>query len=240
MKGVVALAVVIFLCVGRLAIAQDKDKCVYSLKCLDEGRGFSLEFKSPTKDCTNDDMEIFYKTKALTRKLELKKAWYYFTGHIMKAQNSICKLDDKQTLPSAIYEAGKNRVIAFLRTSGRPGFDRVHYVLLNTKVGAVVETGDLGSTKNSFVPVIKSLGGYKLRIIRNSLSFSDQVACACDAGFVDDWMQVTVKDDKVSFDWAEKPEKPEIKVDPKPSVKPEIKADSKPAAKTEIKAAAKN
>jgi hypothetical protein len=224
LKGIVALAIVSFLLVTHLARAQDKDKCVYTLKCVGEAKSFSLEFKSPTKDCTNDDMEIFYKTKTLTRKLDLKKAWYYFTGHIMKAQNSICRSDDKQAAPSAIYDAGKERAIAFLRTSGRPGFDRVHYVLLNTKVGAVIETGDLGSTKNSFVPVLKSPTGYKLRIIRNSLSFSDQVACACDAGFIDDWMQVTVKDDKVSFDWMEKPEKLEVKADSKPSTKPDIKA----------------
>jgi len=191
------------------AAALETDKCVFTVKCSNESQKFSLEFKSPTSDCTNDDMEVGFKSKRANRKLEMKKAWYFFTTHISKNPSSICKSDDKQGVPLAIYTAGKGRALAFLKTSGRPGLDRVNYILLNTKTGTVLDMGDLGSTKNSFVAVLKTAQGFKLRIVRDSLSFHDQVTCDCDAPFVDDWMQVSIKDDKVLYAWMENPDKVE-------------------------------
>ncbi len=181
--------------------ANETNQCVFSLNCENGGTKFSLKFKSPTNDCTNDDMQISYEKSKKSQNLGLPKAWYMYTPHIAKIQNSICKSTEKGDLDFAAYSVNPTQAMFFVKKSNRPGLDQVVAVLMNSKNGKVLDTKLLGTSKNQYVAVLKSGKGFKTRIVNDALSFHDEVACDCDAPFVDDWLQVSVNNNKIETEW---------------------------------------
>ncbi|HRK06605.1 MAG TPA: hypothetical protein PLZ57_02450 [Pseudobdellovibrionaceae bacterium] len=137
----------------------------------------------------------------VNKTLALPKDWYIFTSHISKTQSSLCKLSSS-AIETTAYAADKNHIMLFLKSSGRPGYDRIHVALLNSKSGELVDFKTLGQSKNQYVAVLKGKMGYDLRIIRDSISFHQAVTCDCDAPFVDDWMQIYVRKGKLVTSWS--------------------------------------
>ena len=180
--------------------ASAKENCNFLLQCELEGQKFSIDFSSPSGDCAEDDMTALFKTSAGNHGLKIPPNWYSFTNHIAKSQPSICK---DTSLPNefAAYAAGKQRALLFLKASGRPGYDNVMAILLDTEKGDVLDHKILGNSKNNYVAVLKHKNGFKLRLIRDSLSFHKEVNCDCDAPYVDDWLQVSISRDKIQSGW---------------------------------------
>jgi len=46
----------------------------FEIICNDAKPPFKIMFKSATGDCTNDDMEVFYVSARITKKLDIKPA----------------------------------------------------------------------------------------------------------------------------------------------------------------------
>lgn len=180
----------------------DNNSCQFNLNCENGGKQFTIEFKSKSNDCSADDAEGNFKYGKLTKKLDIKPDWYVFTDHVSKTQVSICHND--KNIPFTAYSITPDKALLFVKSSGRPGYDKVNAILLNTLYGDVLDKKVLGSTKNNFVAVLRSKNGLKLRLIRDSLSFNRLVTCDCDAPFVDDWMQVDVKGEKIQSAWMTK------------------------------------
>lgn len=179
-----------------------KEKCVFNLECENGGKKFSVLFKSPSGDCTEDDMEVTFSAGGKARDLGLKSDWYFYTDHISKTQPSICK-DKKELNAFSAYSVNVDEVLFFIKTTGRPGHDKVLAVLLDSKLGKLMDSKVLGRTRNDSVAVLSSTGGgFKTRIIRDSLSFHKDVTCDCDAPFVDDWMNVSITNGKIDSRWA--------------------------------------
>ena len=174
-------------------------KCGFTLRCENDGKKFSIAFKSASGDCNEDDMSVSFTAGDSTQKLALKTDQYFYTDHISKTQPSICQ-GEGQVNRFAAYSIGGNRALLFLRSSGRPGYDHVLTVLLDLQAGKVLDVKDLGPSKSDFVAVLKTEKGFKVRIVRDSLSFHKDVTCDCDAPFVDDWLEVSVAD-KIHTDW---------------------------------------
>jgi hypothetical protein len=201
MNQIVALLCIFILGFGTFpAKADDKEKCQFKLDCSVNGEDFSIEFKSPSQDCTADDMEVFLNANGNTKKLDIKPDWYFYTSHISKTQSSVCK-SPSQSDPFAAYSVGKNKVLFFVKASGRPDFDNVMAILLDPSSQKVLDTKVLGSSRNHFIAVLKTKRGFKTRVVRDSLSFHKEVTCDCDAPFVDDWMEVTVTKNKINAVW---------------------------------------
>jgi hypothetical protein len=177
-------------------------ECRFHLECTNQNDHFSLDFRSKTNDCSDDNTQAVFKKGDQSVTLDLPQNWYFFTDHITKTQPAVCA--DKSDRPFAAYRVGKHRALLFVKSSGRPSYDNVTVVLLDTAQGKVLDHKDIGSTRNNFVAVLKSGRGFKVRIIRDSLSFHKLVTCDCDAPFVDDWMQVGVKGDKIFSYWRKK------------------------------------
>jgi hypothetical protein len=182
------------------AACYAEEKCQFTLDCNSDGEAFSISFKSPTNDCSEDNMEALFTTATLSKKLDLSKNWYFYTNHISKTPSSVCK-DRSMVDGFTAYRSAKNRVLFFIKSSGRPGYDRVAAFLLDPKTGAVLDSVELGTSKNKYIGVFSNKTGFKTRLIRDSLSLDHQVTCDCDAAFIDDWMQITVVKDKIKKSW---------------------------------------
>jgi hypothetical protein len=177
------------------------NSCEFKLICSHVGNPFSVQFKSPSGDCTEDDMDVTLAREGVAKNLPIKKDWYMFTEHISKTQSSLCKAEG-QNSDFAAYAVDDNRVLLFAKSSGRPGYDQVHALLLDVKSGELSDHKRLGTSRNNYVAVLKQKNGFKVRIIRDSLSFHQQVSCDCDAPFVDDWMEISVSKGKIKTSWS--------------------------------------
>jgi hypothetical protein len=192
------LILVIFF--SSLAMAAKKPECKFELACEIGQQKFSLEFKSPSGDCAEDDMILNFKTVGAIEKLNLHPEWYFFTEHISKTQSSVCK-EAPNGNAFAAYPAEGKYVLLFMKASGRPGYDRVIGVLIDPSTRKVLGSVDIGQSRNQYIAVLKTEKGYKVRVVRDSLSFHKDVTCDCDAPFVDDWKQVQVQDGRIVVDW---------------------------------------
>jgi hypothetical protein len=183
-----------------MTFAGTRDQCLFELQCKLADKSFSLSFKSPSNDCSEDDMKVYLKSDSETTELGIKPNWFFYTDHISKTQPSICE-GSKKSNAFAAYEIDSDRALLFLKSSGRPGLDVVLAVLIEVQRKKVLDSIELGRTRNQFVAVLKTKTGFKTRIVRDTLSFHKDVSCDCDAPFVDDWMAVTVSKEKIKTSW---------------------------------------
>jgi len=186
--------------------AGDFDRCHFYLECSPPGQDkFSIELKSVSGDCSEDDMEVYLNKKNQKLKMNIKPELFYYTDHISKTQPSICKGKDKKGKAKlwsfAAYMVSKNEALFFIKSNGRPGYDNVNAMLMNVISGQVVDWKTLGGSKNSFILVLKSKNGFKLRIVNNSLSLAGKTFCDCDAAVVDAWLEILVKKGKIITRW---------------------------------------
>ncbi|MCX6117882.1 MAG: hypothetical protein NT027_10085 [Proteobacteria bacterium] len=191
-----------FLILGS-APCFSEEKCQFTLNCKSDKETFNLSFESPTKDCSEDNMEVFFTKDTVSKKLDLSKNWYLYTKHVSKGLNSVCN-DSSRIEGFTAFRSAENRVLFFIKHSGRPSYDKVNAFLLDSKSGTVIDSMELGTTKNNYVAVFSHKNGFKARLIRDSLSLDNQVNCDCDAAFIDDWMQITVVKDKIKKSWIKK------------------------------------
>lgn len=178
------------------ATCRAEANCGFSLSRKVSNNAFAIRFKSVTNDCNNDDMEATFTAGSQSKKVSIAQSWYYFTPHIAKDLDPVCKDKAGVQLFSA-YKVANSKVLFFIKRSGRPGCDNLVVFLLNPKSRAILDALTLGPSRNVFVPVLPDKNAFKTRVIRDSMSFHNEVTCDCDASFVDDWMVVEVINDKI-------------------------------------------
>jgi hypothetical protein len=199
------LSLILILSCQRSSAEENKSSkksdegCEFTLACENGGKKFSLTFKSVAGECTEDDMKLSFESEGKSHDLGIKPDWYDFTDHISKTQESICS----QGLHAfTAYSLDSKTAILFVKENNRPGYDLVTVILLDTQNEKTLDTKKLGETRNNYIAVLKTKNGFKVRIVRDSLSFHKEVMCDCDAPFVDDWMGVQMtKDHKIKADW---------------------------------------
>lgn len=176
------------------ASSLNASTCSFQIVCQAMNEKVVLEFSSPSKDCTEDDMQLTLSAGEDRKKIVLQPAWYAPIGHVLKGPTDC--LDGEE--PVSGFKADKDLLLVFLTSSGRPGYDDVHAVLFNLKQRKMLSAVKLGKSKESMIPVFKSPHGYKLRIVREHLA---EVQCDCSAAFADDWLEVRIDRDKLVVDW---------------------------------------
>lgn len=190
----------LFVLLGSFAQAEAKNSCDFKLQCEVDQKKFRIEMKSVSGHCDEDDMEAIFESNGVKQTLALEKDWYSYTQHVSNTQPSVCKGED-QIGSFAAYQLDKNHVVMFIKSSGRPHHDRVNAVVLDVDRGTVLDSKLLGTSRNNYIGVLKHKNGFRLRLIRDSLSLYKLVDCDCDAAIVDDWMKVSVAKGKIKTDW---------------------------------------
>jgi hypothetical protein len=169
-------------------------KCAFQMKC-DQGKGpVVIEFKSVAGDCTEDDMQVAVTAHGKSGVIALTPAWYSPIVHVLKTKTD-CKEDDEAVTGFFLNET---QLLIFITESGRPNYDNVVAALVDVKARTLVDHLDLGKSKETLIPILKTANGFKLRIVRDMIP---DVQCDCSAAFTDDWMEVVVKKGKLTTAW---------------------------------------
>lgn len=188
------------LLVALISGASKADTCEFVLRCEHFGQSFGVRFKSTSGDCTENDMEVSFLRGDSQKALDLAKDWYLFTENISTTQKSVCR-DEKGKSEFSAYAFDRKHIFLFVKSSGRPGYDPINVVVLDTEKGELSDVKRIGSSKNQYLALLKTKRGFKTRIIRDSLSLVKNVNCDCDAAFVEDWMEVSFSKGKVRTSW---------------------------------------
>jgi hypothetical protein len=125
-----------------------KRQCEFKLDCENAGAKFSIDFTSTSDDCSNDDVIATFEGGGISQNLQFKKHLYLFTNHITKSLSSSCNSKGEEF---AAYSVDKNRILLFVKSSGRPGYDRINLALIKTTSGKLLDFKSLGVTRNNYV-----------------------------------------------------------------------------------------
>lgn len=172
--------------------AQTSKGCNFEVKC----ENFSLRFKSPSGDCVEDDTKVTLHTLSGSAPVDLpiKEAWFIETSNIGNI-NSTCSSTSYSQFPA--YDLGAYKLF-FLRYDGRPGFNIIQALVLDSKTAKVVDQIELGRYMRNTLGILKTARGYKLRVIKGVLK---EMNCDCDAGVEEAWMEVSFKNKKLHKRW---------------------------------------
>jgi len=178
---------------------QNREKglaCDFSMQCVQNSKKFTLEFtsKSQAPYCDMDDMQLYWSSNGKKKNLNIPENSFFPTHNASRSLPSICE-------DYAVYELTANKVVLFVKVSDRPNWDHVLAIVLDTKEGKILDHKDLGKSKNVTIGVLKSDKGFKLRLVRDSLSVRDQISEDTDAAYIEDWMKISVTNGKISSGW---------------------------------------
>ena len=176
------------------ASSLNAGQCTFQMKCEQGKQTSAIEFKSPAGDCLEDDMQASVTVVGKSEPLAFPPKWYSPVVHMLKTKSD-CRDGDEAV---AGFFLDDNHLLFFVTASGRPGYDNIVAALVNVKEKKLLHQLDLGKSKETLIPVLKTKNGYKLRVVREFLS---DVMCDCSAGFTDDWMEVRLVNGKLQTAW---------------------------------------
>jgi len=186
---------VIFILLPVQGIAQTKQACDFSVQCQFQKQAFSISFKSPSKDCSSDDQEIFLQANGKTSKLKLPPQWYYDISNVGN-QSTSCKSGYEEY---PLFPLEGSQALLVLRWSDRPGYDKVGVAVLDLAKSAVSDFQILGSSEKTSTGVLVEGKKFKIQLVQEDLK---QMRCDCDAAFVEGWMEFWVANGKIEKSWA--------------------------------------
>ena len=176
--------------------AAVQNNCGFTITCPADGMNFTLKLASKSNDCTEDDMEVSFKSGEGKReeKFKLWSDWYFDVRNV-GTERSTCT-GGKEEYP--VFKLDASHALLFLRSSGRPGYDFVNAVVMNYKTGEISDQKKLGQSMRVFTGLVKTAKGFKLPLVRD---FIKGMTCDCDAGFVEGWMNISVVSGKIKTTW---------------------------------------
>jgi hypothetical protein len=177
------------------AAEEPRPVCDFEVRCESVSPAFSLRFHSPSNECTEDDMTITFKSGAKESRLPLPEAWYSEVVHVGN-EPSVCPGTVYKEYP--VFMVGKGRALVFLRYSGRPHYDKLSAALLDTEKGLVIDKQELGVIRAESTGILSKDGAYHVQLVKD---FIKEMRCDCDASFVEGWMEIRVKGDKIEKRW---------------------------------------
>lgn len=169
-------------------------QCAFQMTCVRGKQAIVMDFKSPSGDCTEDDMQATLTVGSQSAAIGFPPEWYSPLVHMLKTPTD-CRDKDEAV---AGYFLDESHLLFFLTSSCRPGFDNVIAALVSVKEKKLLQSIDLGKSKETLIPILKTAHGFKLRVVREHLA---EVQCDCSAGFFDDWLEVRFVKNKLTSSW---------------------------------------
>lgn len=135
--------------------------------CENERHHFVLDFKSPSGDVEQDDMNVVFTWDHNNPvKLRIAPAWFE-PGAYESDTKSLCR-----NVGGFVLEA--NRIVVLIKKNGRPNFDRIAAILIDGNTGHILSTiNDVGELygvvvddPDSKAVLVTDKNGYKILLIR--------------------------------------------------------------------------
>lgn len=175
------------------------EACETPYVCKLEDLTFKFLMRSVSGDCTEDDTVFLLKTDNKSMEMGLPKGWH---GHLSNLGNSkgICQMEaDRKNLNVPVYAVGKNQILLFFWTSGRPRYDWLSMALIDVKSGKVLDSRmKFAELKDATIPILKTGGAFKLRVIKEHLK---EIPCDCPTAAIEHWVEVSVRNSKIKTVW---------------------------------------
>ena len=176
--------------------AQKVDRCEFTVVCTLPNEQVELSFASKTRDCSEDDTEVWLGTGADRKKLDLPEAWYVDIDNVGN-RISPCRSSTYPEYPA--FPLPDRRVLIFLRQLRRPGVDNLSVAVVDLATSRVVDRADLGHSLRFSTGVVETGSRFQIPLIREGLA---GVRCDCDAAFIEGWLEITVgHDGKLKKRW---------------------------------------
>jgi hypothetical protein len=152
--------------------------------------GFELVSRSLSGDAFEDDMTLTLVFDEQRVAVALPQA-LYTPRHPLANVTNLCS-------SFTAVSAGPDRVLLFLSRNSRPQFDRLDIALIDTAHHRIIDTRtDIGEIKSDDDLLIIR-GTFDVRLIREYL---DNPGCDCAEAAIEDWMRITVTNDKIVTAW---------------------------------------
>jgi hypothetical protein len=160
----------------------------WAAACSDLATLKSIEFKSPSKDVTNDDMVVRLRWKNKTdTKLPLS-AWY--------VNRPDCWSADTRCSGVGAYRVQTDHVVLLLPMNGRPGNERLSIVLLNFTDRKVLDVkDDIGEIAYHFAA---SVGVDSISVYMNKELPDTKERGALS---VPGWLDISIRQGKIQTRW---------------------------------------
>lgn len=155
----------------------------------------TANFESRSGDPLEDDMTVtLTRDDGVAVVLPLGRSLYEPRGLLQTVKNRCSEM--------AAVEMGADRVLLLLSSNGRPTWDTLVAVLLDTAALTVLDVKtNIGAIKTQDrVIVLRRAGAAALdvRLIRESLP---DAGCDCEAADIEDWRRVEIAGDRIRSAW---------------------------------------
>lgn len=179
---------------GAAETKPARSDAYWEAHCSMAGESFRLTFASASGDPFEDDMSVvahFGDGSQLTLPLAPQ---LYVPSQTKGKTPDLCR--GVVGVPMA-----GNRILLFVSSDGRPGYDFSNAVLLDPAARRAIDVkqhlGELKRNALAIRPVNDTT--VDVRIVRHSLG-----TCDCDAALVEGWLRVSVAADRLRTRWAPK------------------------------------
>ncbi|HKR58175.1 MAG TPA: hypothetical protein VJS64_00475 [Pyrinomonadaceae bacterium] len=167
----------------------------WQTNCKSGNTPFSILFKSKSGYADGDDMEVNVTTGGKHFRVPLPEALYVKMG-IVSDSKSICEDIGAFALP-------EGKVLLWLSSDGRPGWNKLNLVLLSLPEGKVLDIKErIGSIKapgGQRLAVKGRDGQYEVRLEREWLKNTGTDSAE---NSIEDWMSIKVMDGKIVNKWS--------------------------------------
>lgn len=168
--------------------------CDFTIQSQIHQQNFSFSFNSPSKDCTNDDQDIWLQTNGKKTKLQLPPAWYHDINHVGNQPSQ-----SKSGHPEyPLFLISKSVALIILRADNRPHYDKVVVATIDLSKAKVLDYQVLGESHKQSTGILVEGGKYRIQLIKEHL---DNIRCDCDSAFVEGWIEFQIVDGKINKRW---------------------------------------
>lgn len=173
-------------------------KCSFRIQCKANGKEIAFDYITKGNVCNQSNPgALLLTTKNKRYDLGIK-------GYTLKKtedfgnSKKICDVGGRK-YPAKILP--KNKLVLFLRSENLPGYDKLGAVLIDIKENKILTfTSNLGQIKNTNFAMLNTDDGLKTRLVKQTVK---GVRCDCDAAYVDDWKEISVKNNLFKVKWME-------------------------------------
>jgi len=193
------LATVTLLLASLSIAAADRPAAHWTDTCRFGEHAVTANFESQSGDAYEDDLVV-----TLTRDdgMELRLP---IAPSLYKPRSPLHNVTNRCVEATAV-DAGEQRVLLLLSSDGRPSWDTLDAVLIDTGAMKMLDAKfNIGRIKGGDDVLVLRRDGpaaFSVRLVREMLPDS---GCDCADAAIEDWRTIRIVDDKIRSDWNEAP-----------------------------------
>jgi hypothetical protein len=166
----------------------------FTVFCKD--RDLTIAFVSPTNVDADDNMSATISTHNFTKDLGIPLGGYSPFTDNTTGRKAVCTAEGRKI---QAYPVDRNHILLFVGADRHPSIPDVMAFLIDTQTLTLVDTRNLGVSKDDDPAVIPIADGFKARMVIDSQQ--PGISCDCSASMLDAWMKIEIINNKLKLTW---------------------------------------